>query len=86
MDVSRLGDYKGHLTEKEMEQVDVALMQSLGIHPLTQQAKVEPVGPSVDDAALALIALRFLEGFLQKRCGVEISGSVCAALLGQKNR
>ncbi len=49
-------------------------------------AKVEPVGPSVDDAALALIALRFLEGFLQKRCGVEISGSVCADLLGQKNR
>lgn len=86
VDVSRLGDYKGHLTEKEMEQVDVALMQSLGIHPLTQQAKVEPVGPSVDDAALALIALRFLEGFLQKRCGVEISGSVCADLLSQKNR
>ncbi len=47
-----------------MEQVE-ALMQYLGIHPLTQQAKVEPVGPSVDDAALALIALRFLEGFLQ---------------------
>lgn len=86
VDVSRLGDYKGHLTEKEMEQVDVALMQSLGIHPLTQQAKVEPVGPSVDDAALAMIALRFLEGFLQKRCGVEISGSICSGLLGQKQR
>ena len=69
-----------------MEQVDVALMQSLSIHPLTQQAKVEPVGSSVDDAALALIALRFLEGFLQKRCGAEISGSVCADLLGQKQR
>ena len=86
VDVSRLGDYKGHLTDKEMEQVDVALMQSLSIHPLTQQAKVEPVGSSVDDAALALIALRFLEGFLQKRCGAEISGSVCADLLGQKQR
>ena len=53
MDVSRLGDYKGHLTDGEMEQVDMALMKSLDIHPLTQQAKVEPVGPSVDDAALA---------------------------------
>ena len=68
VDVSRLGDYKGHLTDGEMEQVDMALMKSLSIHPLTQQAKVEPVGPSVDDAALAMIALRFLEGFLQKRC------------------
>lgn len=48
--------------------------------------KVEPVGPSVDDAALAMIALRFLEGFLQKRCGVEISGSICSGLLGQKQR
>ena len=48
--------------------------------------KVEPVGPSVDDAALAMIALRFLEGFLQKRCGVEISGSICSDLLGQKQR
>ena len=76
VDVSRLGDYKGHLTDGEMEQVDMALMKSLSIHPLTQQAKVEPVGPSVDDAALAMIALRFLEGFLQKRCGVEISGSI----------
>ena len=69
VDVSRLGDYKGHLTDGEM-----------------QQAKVEPVGPSVDDAALAMIALRFLEGFLQKRCGVEISGSICSGLLGQKQR
>ena len=86
VDVSRLGDYKGHLTDGEMEQVDMALMKSLGIHPLTQQAKVEPVGPSVDDAALAMIALRFLEGFLQKRCGVEISGSICSGLLGQKQR
>ena len=47
VDVSRLGDYKGHLTDGEMEQVDMALMKSLSIHPLTQQAKVEPVGPSV---------------------------------------
>lgn len=89
VDVSRLGDYKGHLTDGEMEQVDMALMKSLSIHPLTQQAKVEPVGPSVDDAALAMIALRFLEGFLQilqKRCGVEISGSICSDLLGQKQR
>lgn len=86
VDVSRLGDYKGHLTDGEMEQVDMALMKSLSIHPLTQQAKVEPVGPSVDDAALAMIALRFLEGFLQKRCGVEISGSICSGLLGQKQR
>lgn len=86
VDVSRLGDYKGHLTDEEMEKVDHALMQSLGIHPLTQSTKVEPVGPSVDDAALALIALRFLEGFLQKRCGVEISGSLCADLIGQKSR
>lgn len=86
VDVTRLGDYKGHLTDEEMEQVDLALMQSLGIHPLTQQSKVDPVGPSVEDSALALIALRFLEGFLQKRCGVEISNSLCADLLGKPTR
>lgn len=54
--------------------------------PFACRYKVEPVGPSVDDAALAMIALRFLEGFLQKRCGVEISGSICSGLLGQKQR
>ena len=68
VDVSRLGDFKGHLTDREMAQVDVALMASLDLHPIPRQAKVRPVGPDVDDAALALIALRFLEGFLQKRC------------------
>ena len=41
VDVSRLGDYKGHLTDKEMEKVDRALMQSLDIHPFTQSAKDE---------------------------------------------
>lgn len=61
-------------------------LQPVSIPEFSLWSKVEPVGPSVDDAALALIALRFLEGFLQKRCGVEISGSVCADLLGQKNR
>ena len=86
VDVSRLGDFKGHLTDREMAQVDVALMASLDLHPIPRQAKVRPVGPDVDDAALALIALHFLEGFLQKRCGAEISGSVCADLLGQKQR
>lgn len=86
VEVTRLGDYKGHLTDEETEQVDLALMQSLGIHPLTQQSKVDPVGPSVEDSALALIALRFLEGFLQKRCGVEISNSLCADLLGKPTR
>lgn len=86
VDICRLGDYKGHLTDEEMEQVDIALMYSLGIHSLTQEANVEPMGPSVDDAALALIALRFLEGFLQKRCGVEISGSLCNDLLTPKSR
>ena len=78
MDVSRLGDYKGHLTDGEMEQVDMALMKSLSIHPLTQQAKVEPVGPSVADAALAMIALRFLEGFC--RSGAAWKSAAVSAL------
>ena len=52
-----------HLTDREMAQVDVALMASLDLHPLPRQAKVRPVGPDVDDAALALIALRFFRGF-----------------------
>jgi mRNA-degrading endonuclease toxin of MazEF toxin-antitoxin module len=75
VDVSRLGDYKGHLTDREMAQVDTALMASLELHPLARQAKVEPIGPHVDDSALALIALRFLEGFLQNRsCAKNVSG------------
>ena len=36
-------------------------------------------------SALALIALRFLEGFIQTHCGVEISSSLSAELLTQKN-
>ena len=75
VDVSRLGDYKGHLIDREMAQVDTALMASLELHPLARQAKVEPIGPHVDDSALALIALRFLEGFLQNRsCAKNVSG------------
>ena len=85
VDVSRLGDFKGHLTDREMAQVDVALMASLDLHPIPRQAKVRPVGPDVDDAALALIALRFLEGFLQKRCGVTVQDRLSIDLLGQKN-
>lgn len=85
VDVSRLGDFKGHLTDREMAQVDVALMASLDLHPIPRQAKVRPVGPDVDDAALALIALSFLEGFLQKRCGVTVQDRLSIDLLGQKN-
>ena len=85
VDISRLGDYKGHLTDREMAQVDVALMASLDLHPITRQAKVRPVGPDVDDSALALIALRFLEGFLQQRCGVTVPDRLLIDLLGQKN-
>ena len=85
VDVSRLGDFKGHLTDREMAQVDVALMASLDLHPIPRQAKVRPAGPDVDDAALALIALRFLEGFLQKRCGVTVQDRLSIDLLGQKN-
>ena len=44
-----------------------------------------PAGPDVDDDALALIALRFLEGFLQKRCGVTVQDRLSIDLLGQKN-
>ena len=76
VDVSRLGDFKGHLTDREMAQVDVALMASLDLHPNPRQAK----------AALALIALRFLEGFLQKRCGVTVQDRLSIDLLGQKQR
>ena len=39
----------------------------------------------VDDSALALIALRFLEGFLQQRCGVTVPDRLLIDLLGQKN-
>ena len=85
VDVSRLGDFKGHLTDREMAQVDVALMASLDLHPITCQTKVKPVGPDVDDSALALIALRFLEGFLQRRCGVTVPDRLSIDLLGQKN-
>ena len=58
---------------------------SLDLHPIPRQAKVRPVVPDVDDAALALIALRFLEGFLQKRCGVTVQDRLSIDLLGQKN-
>lgn len=85
VDVSRLGDFKGHLTDREMAQVDVALMASLDLHPIPRQAKVRPVVPDVDDSALALIALRFLEGFLQQRCGVTVPDRLLIDLLGQKN-
>ena len=78
-------EHKGRLTDREMAQVDVALMASLDLHPIPRQAKVRPVGPDVDDAALALIALRFLEGFLQKRCGVTVQDRLSIDLLGQKN-
>lgn len=78
VDVSRLGDYKGHLTDSEAELVDIALMRSLGIQSLVQQAATEPLVSGVEDSALALIALRFLEGFLQKHCGIEKSESVSA--------
>lgn len=67
VDVCRLGDYKGHVTDEEMRQVDAALMCSLGLHPLTQQTSLAPVSTNVDDAALALIAVRFLEGYLQRQ-------------------
>ena len=64
VDVCRLGDYKGHVTDEEMRQIDAALMCSLGLHPLTQQTHLAPAPPSVDDGALALIAMRFLEGYI----------------------
>lgn len=86
VDVSRLGDYKGHLTDEEMAKVDQALVCSLDIKVSAQSTPNEPVDFSADDAALALIALRFLESFLQKRCGVEISDSLCADLFHQKGR
>lgn len=71
VDVCRLGDYKGHVTDEEMRQIDAALMCSLGLHPLTQQTPLPPSSPNVDDGALALIAMRFLEGYLQKHCGIK---------------
>ena len=69
VDVSRIGDYKGHVTDDEMREIDTALMCSLGLNPLSQQVALVPAKSSVDDAALALIAVRFLEGFLQKQHG-----------------
>ena len=71
VDVSRLGDYKGHVTDEEMQKIDMALMCSLGLHPLTQQTSLAPASSNVDDAALALIALRFLEGYIQKQIKME---------------
>lgn len=76
VDVCRLGDYKGHVTDEEMRQIDAALMCSLGLHPLTQQTPLAPSSPSVDDGALALIAMRFLEGYLQKHCGIKTKAEV----------
>ena len=73
IDVSRLGDYKGHVTDEEMHQIDMALMCSLGLHPLTQQATLIPAQSKVDDAALAMIALRFLEGYIQEQHGSAIT-------------
>ena len=67
VDVCRLGDYKGHVTDEEMRQIDAALMCSLVLHPLTQQASLAPISSNVDDTALALIAMRFLEGYLQRQ-------------------
>lgn len=67
VDVCRLGDYKGHVTDEEMRQIDAALMCSLGLHPLTQQTSLAPISSNVDDTALALIAMRFLEGYLQRQ-------------------
>ena len=72
VDICRLGDYKGHVTDEEMRQIDTALMCSLGLHPLAQQTVLSPAYSEIDDAALALIAMRFLEGFLQKQCGLNV--------------
>lgn len=52
VDVSRLGDFKGHLTDREMAQVDVALMASLDLHPIPRQAKVRPVVPDVENISM----------------------------------
>ena len=68
VDISRLGDYKGHVTDEEMRKIDAALMCSLGLHPLAQQTAFLPTTEKVDDATLAMIALRFLDGYLQRQC------------------
>lgn len=86
VDVSRLGDYKGHLTDEEMEMVDRALMCSLNIQPFAQSAPSTSSGVNADDAALALIALRFLENFLEKRCGTQAGDSLCSDLFRTKPR
>ena len=72
VDVSRLGDFKGHLTDEELEQIDAALMCSLDLHPFTQQAAMRNTFTQADEAALAIIAMRFLESFLQKKCNLTL--------------
>ena len=63
VDVSRLGDFKGHLTDREMAQVDVALMASLDLHPIPRQAKVRPAGPEPITATLPRSLLEGCVGF-----------------------
>ena len=72
IDVSRLGDYKGHITDEEMHQIDMALMCSLGLHPLMQQVALRSAQSKVNDAALAMVALRFLEGYIKEAQGSAI--------------
>lgn len=73
VDIERIGNYCGHLTEKEMSEVDHALTVSLG---LGSEALFRS-GADDDEEALALIALNYLRKF--------ISGKAMPAMGSSRN-
>ena len=61
------------MTYQELkEQYDKQMTQIQGpapdFDPLAQQTAFLPTTEKVDDATLAMIALRFLDGYLQRQC------------------
>lgn len=62
VDVERIGDFKGHLTDEEMAQVDHALLVSVGL----DQLPINRENELTMDAALAILALRYVQDYLTK--------------------
>lgn len=58
--LERFGTYKGHVTGKEMENIDIALAISLGLtaYPAEQPSSCEKVSPPVPDTRLAAAEAR----------------------------
>ena len=76
------------LTYEELHKKFYDKMEETEIEPSSFDKSLEMLVKRkliIKGVGLALIALRFLEGFLQKRCGVTVQDRLSIDLLGQKN-